>query len=57
MNGAETYAALRNFADSWGLAAMLVFFVMACAWPFRPGGRKAGQEAANMIFKDDENGQ
>jgi len=33
VSGAQTYVLLRNFADSWGLAAMLVFFLMRVAVP------------------------
>lgn len=50
----STYDALRHLADSWGLLAMLVVFVGLGAWPFRPGAKGANDEAANMIFKDDE---
>lgn len=52
----STYEALRHFADSWGLLAMLVVFVGFAAWPFRPGGRDANDTAATMIFRDDDNG-
>jgi len=48
------YETLRQFADSWGLAAMVVCFVVACAWPFRPGGRKDAAHAAAMIFEEDD---
>jgi cytochrome c oxidase cbb3-type subunit 4 len=51
------YDALRHFADSWGLAAMVVCFVALCAWPFRPGGRKDSDVAAKMIFEEDDNGK
>jgi cytochrome c oxidase cbb3-type subunit 4 len=53
----DTYQNLRQFADSWGLLAMVIFFVTACAWPYRPGGRKAGQEASTMIFEEDDHVQ
>lgn len=52
----STYDALRHFADSWGLMAMAIIFIVLSAWPFRPGGRGASDDAANMIFKDDDNG-
>jgi cytochrome c oxidase cbb3-type subunit IV len=52
----STYDALRHFADSWGLVAMTVAFLALAAWPFRPGGRQANEEAARIIFKDDDNG-
>jgi cytochrome c oxidase cbb3-type subunit 4 len=52
----STYEALRHFADSWGLLAMLVVFVSFAAWPFRPGACDANETAATMIFRDDDNG-
>lgn len=51
-----TYTALRHFADSWGLLFMLVLFVSFGGWAFRPGSRRISQDAAQMIFKDDDNG-
>jgi len=57
VSGSETYAMLRSFADSWGMAAMVVSFLVFAVWPFLPGGKKSAQEAANMIFEDDDNGQ
>lgn len=51
-----TYDALRHFADSWGLLAMAVLFLGLVAWPFRKAARTRNEEAANMIFKDDEHG-
>jgi len=56
VNDSQTYEALRQFVDSWGLMATMVMFVVLVAWPFRPGARKANDEAAHMIFKDDDNG-
>jgi cytochrome c oxidase cbb3-type subunit IV len=49
----SAYDALRHFADSWGLLAMLVGFLSFALWPFRPGARDANRRAATMIFKDD----
>ncbi|ALJ15251.1 MULTISPECIES: cbb3-type cytochrome c oxidase subunit 3 [Sphingopyxis] len=51
-----SYDALRHFADSWGLLAMALLFLTLIAWPFRPSARARNEEAANMIFKDDEHG-
>lgn len=56
MTGHSTYEVLRHFADSWGLAAMVLVFVILCLWPFRPGAKPDNDAAANMIFKDDDNG-
>ena len=56
MTGHSTYETLRHFADSWGLAAMVVTFLALSAWPFRPGARKSYEEAANIIFAEDSLG-
>jgi cytochrome c oxidase cbb3-type subunit 4 len=53
----STYDALRHFADSWGLAAMFVTFLLLAAWPFRPGAREKNRRAAEMIFEDEDDGQ
>ncbi|MDZ3832873.1 MAG: cbb3-type cytochrome c oxidase subunit 3 [Sphingopyxis sp.] len=50
------YNDLRHFADSWGLLFMTLLFLCLVAWPFRKGARRRNEEAANMIFKDDEHG-
>lgn len=50
------YNDLRHFADSWGLLAMTILFLCLVAWPFRKGARRHNEEAAMMIFKDDEHG-
>ena len=49
----ETYTALRQFADSWALLAMTVFFVGVVIFTFRPGSRKRADEAARIPLKDD----
>jgi len=56
VNAHSTYETLRHFADSWGLAAMVLTFLALAAWPFRPSAKKANEEAANMIFAEDSLG-
>lgn len=56
MSDHSVYDFLRHFADSWGLLAMFIAFVVLAAWPFRPGARERNEEAANMIFKDKNDG-
>lgn len=56
MSTASTYELLRHLADSWGLLVMALIFVGLCAWPFRPGARRANEAAATMILNDDEFG-
>jgi cytochrome c oxidase cbb3-type subunit 4 len=53
----STYEALRQFADSWALLVMLLVFVAFVLWPFRPGARDHNDAAANVIFKDDNDGE
>ena len=50
----EIYTLLREFADSWALLVLTVFFVGVFAWAFRPGSRPLHDEAAHLIFRDDE---
>ena len=57
MSAHSTYDTLRHLADSWGLLAMFLSFVALCLWPFRPGARKHHHDAANMIFKDENDGE
>lgn len=56
MSTHSTYDMLRHLADSWGLLAMMLVFIVLIAWPFRPGARKYSDEAATMIFKDENDG-
>jgi cytochrome c oxidase cbb3-type subunit 4 len=53
----STYEFLRQLADSWVLMAMGLVFLVLVAWPFRSGARDRNREAANLIFKDDSDGQ
>ena len=50
-----TYDDLRHFADSWGLLAMTLLFIGLIAWPVRMGARQHHHDAANMIFREDDN--
>jgi cytochrome c oxidase cbb3-type subunit 4 len=49
----ETYTAMRHFADSWALLAMTLFFIGVVLFVFRPGARKAADEAAAIPLKED----
>jgi cytochrome c oxidase cbb3-type subunit IV len=48
------YHAMRTFADSWGLLAMAIFFVVAAFWVFRPGSKSISDDAANIPFKEEK---
>jgi cytochrome c oxidase cbb3-type subunit 4 len=47
------YDALREFADSWALLAMFLFFVTAVFWAFRPSAQSAHDEAATIPFREE----
>mgnify|MGYP001552031322 CR=1 FL=1 len=49
----ETYSVLREFADSWALIAMVVFFVGAILFLFRPGAKSLHADAASIPLRDD----
>lgn len=47
----ETYSLLREFADSWMLLLLTLFFLGMIVWVFRPGARRDQQDAAESIFR------
>ncbi len=47
------YETLRIAADSWGLVYLVILFVGFCLYIFRPGSRKAAEDAANIPLKED----
>jgi cytochrome c oxidase cbb3-type subunit 4 len=49
----ETYTAMRQFADSWGLLFMAVVFVGVLAFTLRPGSKKIADQAAQIPLKED----
>jgi cytochrome c oxidase cbb3-type subunit 4 len=50
----DLYSLLREFADSWVLLAMALFFVGVMIWAFRPGSKRLHQDIANSIFDHDQ---
>ena len=49
----ETYTILRQFADSWALLVMFLFFVGLVIWTWRPGSRAKYDEIANIPLRND----
>ena len=47
------YNFLREFADSWVLLMMFLFFVSAGFWALRPSARSLYNDAASIPFKED----
>ena len=48
------YSLLREFADSWVLLALTLFFVGAIVWAFRPGSSRAYKDTANIPFRHED---
>ena len=48
------YNDLRHFADSYGLAVLLVVYLVFVGWAFRPGARSRNEQAATMIFAEED---
>ena len=50
----DTYTLLRQFADSWGLLGMFLFFVGVIVWVFRPGSGRIYEDTAAVPFRNDD---
>ena len=48
----EEYTLLRQFADSWMLLVLFVFFVGVIVWVFRPGASRTYTDTANIPFRN-----
>lgn len=48
----ETYEAMRHFADSWGLLAMVLFFLAVVLKVLLPGSKEAADEAASIPLNE-----
>ncbi len=49
-----TYEAVREFAGSWMLLFMFLFFCGVILWAFRPGSGKEHRDSANLIFRNEK---
>lgn len=47
------YDTLREFADSWALLALVVFFLGVIVFVFRKGSKATYEDCAKIPFKDD----
>jgi len=50
----ETYSFLREFADSWALLILFLFFLGVILWAFRPGSRPTHADAADVPFRHED---
>jgi len=48
------YEVLRHLSDSFGLLFLAFTFLGFVGWTFRPGSRQKHEEAAHMIFEEDQ---
>lgn len=49
----DTYSFLRELADSWVLLAMVLFYLGAIVWVFRPGARDTYKDTANIPLRNE----
>ena len=49
----DTYSVLREFADSWALLFLTLFFIGVVVWAFRPGSTPEHRDSANIPFRHD----
>ena len=49
----DTYSLLREFADSWMLLAMMLFFIGVVLWTLRPGSKKIHDDIAQIPLRND----
>ncbi|WP_163848621.1 cbb3-type cytochrome c oxidase subunit 3 [Pseudooceanicola aestuarii] len=49
----DTYSLMREFADSWALLALFLFFAGVIAWVFRPGSRRTYADTAAIPFRNE----
>ncbi len=49
-----TYDSMRAFADSWFLAAMVVFFIAVVVFVFRPRSKETYEHMSQLPLQDDD---
>lgn len=50
-----SYAAVAEFAQTWGLLFLILLFVAAVAYAFWPGNRRKFERAARLPLEDADN--
>ena len=48
----DTYSLLREFADSWALLGLMIFFLGTVVWAFRPGSTRVYRDTADIEFRN-----
>ncbi len=52
----EVLLFFHGLVDSWGLVILALVYLSFCGWAFLPRNRKRNRDAANIIFKDESDG-
>ncbi|MEL7166848.1 MAG: cbb3-type cytochrome c oxidase subunit 3 [Pseudomonadota bacterium] len=50
----ELYTLLREFADSWMLLALTIFYVGVFVWVIRPGSNRVHDEIKQIPLRDED---
>ncbi|UXU76374.1 MULTISPECIES: cbb3-type cytochrome c oxidase subunit 3 [unclassified Paracoccus (in: a-proteobacteria)] len=50
----DRYSILRQLADSWVLLLLVLFFLGAVLFAFRPGSSPLQRDAARSIFRNEK---
>jgi len=50
----DLYTLAREFADSWFLLVMFLFFIGVVLWVFRPGSRSTYADTAGIPFRHED---
>lgn len=50
----EQFETMQAFALSWALVFLTAIFVAAVVWAFWPGNRRAQDDAARSIFRNED---
>lgn len=53
----DTYSILRHFADSWGLLAMVLFFLGVVLYAMRPWAKQTYDDIAQIPLRNDKLGE
>lgn len=49
----DTYTIMREFADSWMLLAMVLFFLGVVLWTLRPSAKRTHREISEIPLRND----
>jgi cytochrome c oxidase cbb3-type subunit 4 len=50
----DTYTAVAEFAQSWGLLYFFIAFVVVVIWVMRPSRKRRYEDASQIPFREDQ---